>query len=79
MAIQRLTYLDVPKQQRSKQAANVQHQLRAILSNPASNAEQREFAKKQIGVLKHWVNGSLPTEVTGELNYHHLVEILTIE
>lgn len=74
MAIQRLTYKDIPARLRRERASEVQVQLRAIMADPTTSDDQKTFAKRQLKVISRWSGGDLPTEVEGVLDYHAMVE-----
>lgn len=73
MAIQRLTYKDIPARLRRERAAEVQVQLRTIMADPTTSDDQKDFARKQLKVISRWSGGDLPTEVDGVLDYHAVV------
>jgi hypothetical protein len=74
MGTRKLTYKDIPRALRATTASEAQRRLQAVLSDPAASPEQRAFARRQQGVLRHWTGGTLPTEAEGVLNYHTLVD-----
>jgi hypothetical protein len=74
MGTRRLTYKDIPRAVRATAVTEANRRLQAVLSDPAVSQNQRAFARRQQGVLRHWTGGTLPTEAEGVLNYHALVD-----
>lgn len=64
--IRHLSYRDIPAALRAQKAGEAQRRLQAVLSEPTATAEQRELARKQQGILRHWAKGVLPLRASPE-------------
>lgn len=62
MGIKKLTYRDIPASLRAKAAGEAQRRLQTVLADPVASAQQRDDARRQQGVLRQWVAGTLPVE-----------------
>lgn len=75
MSVQRLNYLDINPTIRNKKAKEITAHLRAILSDPSSSPDQRNYATKKLLLLAHWSRGTLPTTPT-HTDYFAMVDAL---
>ncbi len=60
MAVQRLTYLDLPSAKRRESSQLAILKLQEHLNNPAISNEQADKIRARIEHLQQWMNGTLP-------------------
>jgi hypothetical protein len=65
MAVQRLTYLDLPAAKRRTSSQLAILKLQEHLNNPVLSAEEAAKIRTRIEHITQWMNGTLPTNSEG--------------
>lgn len=65
MAVQRMTYLDLPAQKRRETSQRAIYKLQEQLLDPNLSPEQSDKIRERLTHLQGWMAGTLPVEPQG--------------